>query len=231
MTDLKNLPKFGTKGYIVGYDGQEVGGDIPRGRWVLPVEGIQGHAKVHSSFDSAMEELKSLPFATKKSMTLGGLKELTIAVHEIKVKWLPINEGHIGYAKTEPVKTRMLGNVKHKLGTWVWLSAIAAIIFTVFDALASFATIALNGKASEGNGVINLFVDWMMSLGMDWTTSFGLAMIVRAALGVGFVALLTVIARYAKLNGERRLAKFGIVLSAVVLFCFAVYHFILITFL
>ena len=90
--------KLGTKGYIVGYDGQVPGGDVPKGKWVFARDGMSATPIIHSTYKEALDELGDQE--TVAAVGLTGVKRYTLAVHHIKVRWLPIVEGHRGYAKT-----------------------------------------------------------------------------------------------------------------------------------
>jgi hypothetical protein len=101
MSDVKKQ-KYGTVGYIVGYDGQIVGGDVPKGKWVLPIGGINVTAEFHSTEAEALAELGDR--TEYQQMSLGGMKSYVLKVHEIKLKWFPFAEGHIGYRKLQDAR-------------------------------------------------------------------------------------------------------------------------------
>jgi hypothetical protein len=97
MSNAASNHKYNTVGYIVGYDGQVIGGAVPRGKWVLPVGGINA---VADFFESREDAVAALGDRTEyQQLSLSGVKRYVLKVHEVKLKWFPFAEGHIGYRK------------------------------------------------------------------------------------------------------------------------------------
>lgn len=230
VTEKPTYPKYGTVAYIVGYDGQEVGGSVPSGRWVLPIDGIQGHAELFDTEEGAAQALSSLPSQTKRTITLGGTKELVLAVHKIKVRRLPINDGHIGYAKVE--KVRVPSSEAEPLPKWTNILFLIGLGATLFDAVMSFITIGLVKVAVEGSPIQNFITSVIQTtFALDAATAFGFTMIIRALLGSAMLLGLFLVARFRPYHNERRLAVFGIWLCSVVLSAVSLYHVIGLLFL
>jgi hypothetical protein len=100
---LMSVLKLGTTGYIVGYDGQTPGGEVPRGKWVFPRDGAGATPIVHATREEALAELGD--DTTVVGIGITGVKRYVLAVHYVKVRWLPLFEGHRGYAKiAEPAE-------------------------------------------------------------------------------------------------------------------------------
>lgn len=98
-----SVPKIGTTGYIVGYDGQLPGGEVPKGKWVFARDGMQAVPIIHATREEALAELGDQE--TVMGISITGVKKFVLSVHHIKVRWLPIVEGHRGYAKyPEPAR-------------------------------------------------------------------------------------------------------------------------------
>jgi len=89
--------KYGTIGYIVGYDGQLVDGEVPKGKYVLPPGGFNAQANFHLNKDDAVAELGDR--TTHKDGLLGGVRTYVLKVHKVKLSWFPFAEGHNGYKK------------------------------------------------------------------------------------------------------------------------------------
>lgn len=89
--------KIGTTGYIVGYDGQLPGGEVPKGKWVFPGDGMNATPVIHATREEALAEKGNQE--TVVGIGLMGVKTFVLSVHHIKVRWFPIVEGHRGYSK------------------------------------------------------------------------------------------------------------------------------------
>jgi hypothetical protein len=187
------------------------------------LEGIQGPAEVFETQEEAELALGSLPSRTKQSFTLGGMKDLVVSVHHIKVKWLPINEGHIGYAKL--VKAKPETSETKPLPKAVNIMFVVALAATLFDALVSFVNIGVNQIALEANPIQNFVSFCIRSLfGVDEITAFGATMTLRAVVGAALLVTLYLLARFRPYQNERRLAIFGIGVGAVALTAVSLYH-------
>jgi len=106
-----------------------------------------------------------------------------------------------------------------------YIFALIGALVTVFDAVASYISIAQNKTAVEANEVLNLvsvFVSNTFSLGYE--QSFGITMVLRAVFGIVLIGAILLIANKAKKDSERRLAKFGVIGVAVILTGVALYH-------
>jgi hypothetical protein len=106
MARSKDSVKYGTVGYIVGYDGQLVGGDVPKGKWVLPVGGMTAKAKVFNTEDNANAALGGR--TTYVEATLAGKKTYVLKVHKVKASFFPFFADKTGYKKL--VDTKALVN-------------------------------------------------------------------------------------------------------------------------
>lgn len=98
----KDLVKYGTIGYIVGYDGQKPGGEVPKGSYVFPEGGINGVGVVYDNEVDALSALGTRTTYTEASLV--GQKVYVLKVHKIKVSWFPFAAQHIGYRKPKSTK-------------------------------------------------------------------------------------------------------------------------------
>jgi len=98
---MSEKKKLGSIGYIVGYDGQIPGGDVPKGSFVLPIGGTTEVATFHDDEQSALSELGGR--TTLEQRSLGGMKTYVLKVHKVKLSWFPFAAEHIGYRKVKGV--------------------------------------------------------------------------------------------------------------------------------
>lgn len=98
MTDKPTktkLPKIGSTGYIVGFDGETIDGKKPRGKLVLPDGGMGAIARVHETPESAAIELSG-----RRAYSDMG-KSYVLKVYKVKVLWVPFMGGGRGYKRID----------------------------------------------------------------------------------------------------------------------------------
>jgi hypothetical protein len=100
-----------------------------------------------------------------------------------------------------------------------------AIIGTIFDAVASYYSIAAARIADEGNWFLNqIFNFTTQTLGQSYDVGFAMTMVVRSIFGMALLVALLMTVRYARKKSERKMASGALIIVAVILSLLACYH-------